>query len=524
MRTILQILILFLISTTVQLRISLRVVGGRTAAPDQFPFVASLRNSLNECFCGASIIEEKWILTAAHCVRGLSAGDFRVVVGTHVLSTGGVVHRIANIVTHPDFEVNNLKNDVALIHLYSAVRFDSFTQPIKLGEVSVNRSCTLIGWGEANFGLYPDELQFVTLKMLPFEECQRRLEGLESLEKTQICTSTQKGEGICFADSGGPLISQGRLIGIVSYGTPSNALEPYICEICAYSTCFFVNFKKHAESVHQIVRNITTESCSEENEEEEITQNKKHCLIKHKRKEDTKRLSCNQCRFRTTSQSILDFHTQQKHAVSTGVEVFQCQLCLYKAESSLFLTMHVTAEHDAPKREAGPAPDATVADFLPQQSSEDDDECLRCAQCSFKTKWKQNLRKHLKIKHMTMAPENVKWVKCDHCPYKTKWELVLLRHMNIKHGDPEEIEWFKCKQCAYRTKWKSTLKIHVTIRHTVSENINWLDCKKCSYKAKTRNYLRNHVIAKHVPFNCEQCSYKTVGKTNLKAHLAAQHN
>lgn len=47
-----------------------RIVGGYTAEEGQFPYMASLRLPQNFHTCGGSILDEYWILTAAHCVYG----------------------------------------------------------------------------------------------------------------------------------------------------------------------------------------------------------------------------------------------------------------------------------------------------------------------------------------------------------------------------------------------------------------------------------------------------------------------
>ncbi|CAG2055933.1 unnamed protein product [Timema podura] len=47
-----------------------RVVGGRNAAPGEFPYIVSLRRILtNAHFCGGSIIKTTWVVTAAHCLE-----------------------------------------------------------------------------------------------------------------------------------------------------------------------------------------------------------------------------------------------------------------------------------------------------------------------------------------------------------------------------------------------------------------------------------------------------------------------
>merc|ERR1712226_860996 len=56
------------------------IVGGQDATRGQWPWQVSLRNAANRHFCGGVIINSNWVLTAAHCVDGNSAGGLRVVV------------------------------------------------------------------------------------------------------------------------------------------------------------------------------------------------------------------------------------------------------------------------------------------------------------------------------------------------------------------------------------------------------------------------------------------------------------
>jgi len=73
-------------SLTRSSRRSARIVRGNEAEPNSFPWMASLKHVRNsivyEHFCAGSLIYDKYVLTAAHCLTGLSKENFVVVLGT----------------------------------------------------------------------------------------------------------------------------------------------------------------------------------------------------------------------------------------------------------------------------------------------------------------------------------------------------------------------------------------------------------------------------------------------------------
>lgn len=54
------------------------------------------------------------------------------------------------------------------------------------------------------------------------EDCLERYidSGEDFVTNSSICALLAKGQGVCFGDSGSPLVARGKLIGIVSWGIP----------------------------------------------------------------------------------------------------------------------------------------------------------------------------------------------------------------------------------------------------------------------------------------------------------------
>lgn len=137
-----------------------RIVGGQTAPPGYFGYQAALRTSATRRhFCGGSILADRWIMTAAHCVYQNDPEDIIAVVGAHNINETldqqpFVNHAVEHIYVHELFTTDeeedfDLAYDIALLHLVDEIEFNEFVRPIAFGRehVGAGESVVASGWG-----------------------------------------------------------------------------------------------------------------------------------------------------------------------------------------------------------------------------------------------------------------------------------------------------------------------------------------------------------------------------------------
>lgn len=227
-----------------------RIINGRPATTDDFPWIANLF-VISEADpeygggCGGSLIASKWVLTAAHCflndagnaISEGAAARVSVTLGStnvSALSDNATVIDAARIIVHPDYNpdpessANTHDYDIALIELSSAVS----TPTIRLftGAIPANLPVIVAGWGAtaSDGSAASDELLHTQLQTFNSSRCEAAHEG--SITSNMFCaggyTPTDTSD-TCQGDSGGPLFvmlgKQALQLGITSFGGSETA-------------------------------------------------------------------------------------------------------------------------------------------------------------------------------------------------------------------------------------------------------------------------------------------------------------
>jgi len=222
-----------------------RIFGGRPAQKNKYPWITRLR--ANNYNCGGSLINSRWILTAAHCVSecdregrncvDYQTSDIKVFLGDHnryILEDQEIQVDISDIIKHPDYRGLIVDfgsapvHDIALLKLTEDFDFTNdahrHIRPICLPDDDtqsyVGWEATVAGWGREGLGSSPSILQ--EINGMVDSEC--------GFSEDQLCVKFSDGQKTCRGDSGSPMISKPNdhdgaargenyeLIGVHSFG------------------------------------------------------------------------------------------------------------------------------------------------------------------------------------------------------------------------------------------------------------------------------------------------------------------
>jgi len=230
-----------------------KIVGGTEAVPHSWPWQVIMTTSSGSQLCGGSILNDNWIMTAAHCCVAVNTNPatYRVRVGAHnwrQAEPSAATLELSRVVVHPGYVARPVpKNDFCLLKLKEPLTQKNEVSTVCLPtaeEGATGDKCWVTGWGSTravgkSFEEYVKEilaaeaagqvapsqtrvsphLRQVDVQVTDQATCNTAYSGMVSAD--MICGDAP-GKDSCQGDSGGPFVcevdGQWKMVGVVSWG------------------------------------------------------------------------------------------------------------------------------------------------------------------------------------------------------------------------------------------------------------------------------------------------------------------
>ncbi|XP_050079772.1 CLIP domain-containing serine protease B4-like [Anopheles maculipalpis] len=192
--------------------------------------------------CVGTLIQERYVLTAAHCVHFLPVENIKLFFGVSLISVLDQCladgecqeRRAAEFLIHPGYNAHSSTNDVALIRVSEPVYTSDAVMPACLSLDHVfdenlpdDKRVLSLGWGKTGYGGMSDSKRLVYLNVISQDECSEYLTNNTRINPSMffsvMCTlGVLRGQDVCQGDSGAPMLhfrdKRFYVVGVVSTG------------------------------------------------------------------------------------------------------------------------------------------------------------------------------------------------------------------------------------------------------------------------------------------------------------------
>ncbi|EDV95821.1 seminase [Drosophila grimshawi] len=205
----------------------MRVVGGEATTIDKLGgYIVALRY-LGNFVCGGALLNERIVLSAAHCFIGRQKRyQWTIEGGISRLDENGTKVVLKEYIVPSIFDEDTMHMDVAVLLLSEPLKGKNIV-PIALcnHHLIEGRDLTVSGWGltDPRATLVQQQLRTVIVPVVKKSKCKKVYKKSSKITDAMFCAGLKSGKDACTFDSGGPLVyyppnAEKQLCGIVSFG------------------------------------------------------------------------------------------------------------------------------------------------------------------------------------------------------------------------------------------------------------------------------------------------------------------
>ncbi|XP_068447208.1 transmembrane protease serine 9 [Clinocottus analis] len=232
------------------------IINGQDVPENLMLYMASVQSNGAHA-CGGFLINEHFVVTAAHCLpNDQSVRNLSVVLGTHNLRKvdNNAMRYDVKACKYPSY-VNIIEgDDIMLLKLSRKAQLDKKVQPIPLPNAEMKMKdkskCRVAGWGSTRTrGEAVKVLKVVGVSIVNLEACKNKWAHRRTkLPANVTCAGGYDTKnGFCQGDSGGPLVCGGKAVGVVSFNLEKNCDYPNLPNV-------YTNISKYLPWIKKILK------------------------------------------------------------------------------------------------------------------------------------------------------------------------------------------------------------------------------------------------------------------------------